>query len=70
LTYCRVYLNSQTAATHHFVFQKIEQIVKEDTGETLCWRHLHADSPDEFLGILHWAADQHGGQAKGNLTTY
>lgn len=48
----------------------IEQIVKEDTGETLRWRHLHADNPDEFIGILHWGADQHGGQAKGNLMTY
>ena len=40
--------------------------MKVDTGESLRWRHLHAahvDETDEM--ILHWVADQHGGQAKG-----
>lgn len=65
ITYCRVYLNRQTASAHHFIFKKIEEIVQEDTGKSLQWRHLHANHIREFTGILHWAADQHGGQAKG-----
>jgi hypothetical protein len=63
--YCRVYLNRQTAAAHHFIFKKIEEIVTQDTGKSLQWRHLHATTMYEYVGILHWAADQHGGQAKG-----
>ena len=40
--------------------------MKVDTGESLRWRHLHAAHVDETDGtILHWVADQHGGQAKG-----
>ncbi|KAF7981503.1 hypothetical protein HWV62_33057 [Athelia sp. TMB] len=65
IPYCRVYLNRQSAAAHAIVFQKIEEIVMEDTGESLKWRHLHANSLDEHVGILQWAGDQHGGQAKG-----
>jgi hypothetical protein len=61
-----VYLNRQTAAAHHFIFKKIEEIIKMDTGESLQWRHLHANSVYNFTGILHWSADQHGGQAKGS----
>jgi hypothetical protein len=52
------------AAVHQFVFQQIEEIVKQDTGEHLKWRHLHARAPNELVGILQWAGDQHGGQAK------
>jgi hypothetical protein len=33
----------------------------------LRWRHLHGEHLQDFTGILHWAADQHGGQAKGRL---
>jgi hypothetical protein len=65
LPYSRVYLNRQTATAHHFIFKKIEQIVLQDTGKSLQWRHLHAKTVHEYVGILHWAADQHGGQAKG-----
>jgi hypothetical protein len=41
--------------------------MKEDTGESLKWRHLHAENADDTPDgmILQWAADQHGGQAKG-----
>ena len=45
----------------------IDSIVKEDTGSSLHWHHLHADSLEELTGILHWVGDQHGGQAKGRL---
>jgi hypothetical protein len=65
VTHCRVYLNRQTAAAHQLVFQQVEAIIEKDTGESLKWRHLHAKSPDELVGILQWAGDQHGGQAKG-----
>jgi hypothetical protein len=62
-----VYINRQTAAAHHLIFKIIEGIVKTDTGRSLLWRHLHANSVREFTGILHWSADQHGGQAKGRF---
>ncbi|KAF7975392.1 hypothetical protein HWV62_9607 [Athelia sp. TMB] len=65
IPYCRVYINRQSAAAHAIVFQKIEELVLQDTGKPLRWRHLHADSLDEHTGILQWAGDQHGGQAKG-----
>ncbi|KAJ6606289.1 hypothetical protein DFH09DRAFT_1299558 [Mycena vulgaris] len=64
--FCRVYVTRHTAAAHHRIFKEIQRIVKEDTGFDLHWRHLHASDVSEFDGmILHWAADQHRGQAKG-----
>ncbi|KAF4567096.1 hypothetical protein EYR36_010712 [Pleurotus pulmonarius] len=51
IVYCRIYLNRQTASAHQLLFQKIDDIVKIDTGSSLC--------------ILQVTADQHGGQAKG-----
>ncbi|KAJ6476572.1 hypothetical protein DFH09DRAFT_1342455 [Mycena vulgaris] len=64
--FCHVYLTRQTAAAHQLIFQELERIVLEDTGSELRWRHLHASTIDETDGfILHWAADQHCGQAKG-----
>ncbi|KAJ6588090.1 hypothetical protein B0H19DRAFT_921880 [Mycena capillaripes] len=64
--FCRIYLNRQTAAAHQHIFQEIETLVRKDTGSTLKWRHLHANSLDDYDGvILHWAVDQHRGQAKG-----
>src|SRR5882757_4624890 len=63
--FCRIYLNRQTAVAHQLLFQKIEEIVISDTGEHLKWRHIHAKSPTEYVGIVHWTADQHRGQAKG-----
>lgn len=50
------------------VFEAIDQIVFEDTGGYLIWRHLHASSPTEFIGILELAVDQHGGQALGKYS--
>jgi hypothetical protein len=68
VVFCRVYLNRQTAVAHQRVFEEIETIVQNDTGKSLRWRHLHAGSVGETDGmILHWVADQHGGQAKGWL---
>ncbi|KAJ7019408.1 hypothetical protein C8F04DRAFT_335710 [Mycena alexandri] len=67
LIFCRVYLNRQTAAAHQRVFEEIEGIVREDTGDSLKWRHLDATSLDTEYGsmVLSWTADQHRGQAKG-----
>lgn len=50
---------------HQIVFQKIEEIVKQDTGDELKWRHLHASGILEMTGILEIAVDQHGGPSKG-----
>ncbi|KAK6981751.1 hypothetical protein R3P38DRAFT_2578154, partial [Favolaschia claudopus] len=69
LIFCRVYINRQSAVAHQRVFEEIELIVKEATGKTLKWRHLHAsraEAPNEYGSlILSWTADQHRGQAKG-----
>ncbi|KAF8179521.1 hypothetical protein K438DRAFT_1908313 [Mycena galopus ATCC 62051] len=67
LIFCRVYINRQTAAAHQRVFEEIEAIVQEDTGEGMKWRHLHGTSLDATYGnmVLSWTADQHRGQAKG-----
>lgn len=66
VVFCRVYINRQSAFAHHHIFREIERIVEADTGQSLRWRHIHANSLDEFDGmILHWTVDQHGGQAKG-----
>lgn len=65
VTYCRVYLNRQTAAAHQFIFNKIEEIVTQDTSQCLWWRHIHSSHSKELSGILHWVANQHRGQAKG-----
>ncbi|KAJ6558189.1 hypothetical protein B0H19DRAFT_946802 [Mycena capillaripes] len=66
LTFCRVYLNRQTAAAHQRIFQEIERLVQIDTGSKLRWRHLHANSSDDYANmVLHWGGDQHRGQAKG-----
>ncbi|KAJ7730898.1 hypothetical protein DFH07DRAFT_756061 [Mycena maculata] len=66
LTFCRVFLNRQSAVAHQHVFAAIEDIVFEDTGKRLRWRHLHANNLEEHEDmILEWAADQHRGQAKG-----
>jgi hypothetical protein len=68
LTYCRVYVNRQSAAAHHLIFQNLETIIQQDTGKSLQWRHLHAKSLNDFTGILQWTGDQHGGQAKGTMS--
>ena len=59
-------MNRETAVAHQRVFELIDDIVKEDTGTGLTWRHLHAISLDDYGdSILQFAGDQHGGQAKG-----
>ncbi|PPQ81257.1 hypothetical protein CVT24_012240 [Panaeolus cyanescens] len=66
VTFCRVYVTSQSAPTHCRIFQEVDNIVEEDTGKRLQWRHLHAENLDQRDGmILSWTLDQHGGQAKG-----
>lgn len=66
VTFCRVFLNSQTATAHQTIMHELEDIVFEDTGKRLQWRHLHATSVNETSGmILQVTADQHSGQAKG-----
>lgn len=59
-------MNRQSSAAHKLIFQQIDEIVKNDTGHSLEWRHLHANSINDDTGILQLAADQHGGQAKGS----
>ncbi|KAF9561878.1 hypothetical protein CPC08DRAFT_634812 [Agrocybe pediades] len=67
VTFCRAYLNRQTAEAHRFLFQQIDEIVRNDTGQYLRWRHIHSPSlrVNQEVGICQLAVDQHGGQAKG-----
>ncbi|KAJ7312830.1 hypothetical protein DFH08DRAFT_717029, partial [Mycena albidolilacea] len=67
VVFCRVYLTRHTAAAHQRIFEEIDKIVEFDGGRRLRWRHLHGQSLEDFQGlILHWGADQHRGQAKGD----
>ncbi|KAJ7747876.1 hypothetical protein B0H14DRAFT_2541606 [Mycena olivaceomarginata] len=65
--FLRVYVNRQTATAHQIIFNEVASIVEKDTGCTIQWRHLHAESATETPSgmILQWTGDQHGGQAKG-----
>ncbi|KAJ6617105.1 hypothetical protein B0H10DRAFT_1948621 [Mycena sp. CBHHK59/15] len=57
--------DAHTTVAHQRIFEAIEEIVFEDTGENLQWRHIHGKDVKDYNGkILHWGADQHGGQAK------
>ncbi|KAJ7937555.1 hypothetical protein B0H13DRAFT_2648934 [Mycena leptocephala] len=49
------------------ILREVGDIVEKDTGCTIQWRHLHAESAAETPGrmVLQWTGDQHGGQAKG-----
>ena len=68
--YFQVYLNHQKAAAHQLILERIEAIILEDTGKMIQWWHLHAKDLNDDCGILHWVADQHGGQAKGEVCNY
>ncbi|KAF6748810.1 hypothetical protein DFP72DRAFT_819855 [Ephemerocybe angulata] len=61
----RAFVTSESAAMHALLFRRIAETVKLDTGEDLKWRHLHARTPDELIGICMISVDQHRGQAKG-----
>ena len=66
--YCRVYLTRETAEAHRLVFGMIEELLIEDVGEGILWRHLYAlsNEPDDQKGcMLLWVGDQDGAQAKG-----
>ncbi|KAJ7488621.1 hypothetical protein B0H11DRAFT_2406715 [Mycena galericulata] len=66
VVFCRIFLNRQTTVAHQKIFEAIDQIVFEDTGTYIQWRHIHGAQVDDYDGkILQWGADQHGGQAKG-----
>ncbi|KAJ7117533.1 hypothetical protein C8R44DRAFT_626720 [Mycena epipterygia] len=67
--FSRVYSNRQTTHAHFLIFQALHDIVKEDTGCGLQWRHLHGSDNEDDNGweglILSFMADQHRGQALG-----
>ncbi|KIJ46898.1 hypothetical protein M422DRAFT_46016 [Sphaerobolus stellatus SS14] len=63
--YSRIFLNCQSTQAHLLVFQKINEIVREDTGNGLRWRHLHSTSLEEPVGIYSFAVDHHLGQVIG-----
>ncbi|KAJ8093771.1 hypothetical protein PM082_009631 [Marasmius tenuissimus] len=68
VVYCRAYVTGESAALHLRLFDAIEELVVEDTGLPIRWRHLYANSNDDEDQnglMLLWIADQHGGQAKG-----
>ncbi|KAF9011576.1 hypothetical protein BDZ89DRAFT_1119143 [Hymenopellis radicata] len=65
LAFCRIYLTCGSAEAHHIIFNAIDDLVLEDTGSRLEWRHIHGRDVDDFCGVWLWGGDQHGGQAKG-----
>ncbi|TDL21177.1 hypothetical protein BD410DRAFT_724512 [Rickenella mellea] len=65
VTYCRAFINRQTAEAHRRLLHAIDEVVEKDTGTRLSWRHIHAEEVGEMTGILLWATDQHLGQANG-----
>ncbi|KAJ7466610.1 hypothetical protein B0H11DRAFT_1733200 [Mycena galericulata] len=68
VVFCRIFLNRQTAIAHQKIIQAMEDIVFEDTGNHLQWRHIHGSQMNDYDGkILQWAGDQHSGQAKVGL---
>ncbi|SJL10637.1 uncharacterized protein ARMOST_14028 [Armillaria ostoyae] len=62
---CRAFMNSQSTHAHQLLFATIQSVVHQDTQRDVEYRHLHSSSLDDHRGILHWAADQDRGQAKG-----
>ncbi|KAF9518977.1 hypothetical protein BS47DRAFT_1358602 [Hydnum rufescens UP504] len=61
----RAYLNHETSGAHAALFNLIDNIIEEDTGAPLLWRHLDSMSLTEHKGICLWIADFHEGQAHG-----
>ncbi|KAJ7580745.1 hypothetical protein C8J56DRAFT_1057692 [Mycena floridula] len=65
MPYCRVFINSSSAEAHKIIFDVIREQVQADTGKLIQYRHIHSESLGVRKGILHWAMDQDGAQAKG-----
>lgn len=57
----RAFTTSQSALAHQKLFQLIFDIAKDDTGETVQFRHIHGNGFDMIT------ADGHQGQALGTL---
>lgn len=62
-----MFLNRQSAEAHKLLLLAIDDIVFQDTGYHLRFRHLHSESLAKPVGIVSWTIDQHRGQAKGFL---
>jgi hypothetical protein len=67
ISFCRVFLYSQSAEAHRLVFGKIDRIVEMDTGQRLLWRHIHSDTLDGPIGVFAFSADHHLGQGQGGF---
>ncbi|KAJ7235961.1 hypothetical protein C8J57DRAFT_971869, partial [Mycena rebaudengoi] len=66
IVFVRAYVNRQSAYAHKLLFQLINDVVQEDTGKGIQWRHLYAKDDLDFKGwILTLSTDQHRGQALG-----
>ncbi|KAF9002823.1 hypothetical protein BDZ89DRAFT_1169676 [Hymenopellis radicata] len=66
IVFARVYINRENAVAHQRYFEEIDQIVLQDTGQRIRWRHLDATSLDDYSGcVLQATGDQGGGQGKG-----
>ncbi|KAJ7875899.1 hypothetical protein B0H14DRAFT_2568496 [Mycena olivaceomarginata] len=51
VVFCRIFLDRQTAIAHQRIFEAIQEIVYEDTGLRLQWRHIHGKSADDYEGV-------------------
>lgn len=64
----RAFFKSQSAQAHFRVLQMIYEIVFEDTGKRLEFRHLHSPTLDplDWVGVYLITLDLHVGQALGS----
>jgi hypothetical protein len=68
IVFVRAYVNRQSAYAHKLLFQLINDVVQEDTGKGIQWRHLYAKDDLDFKGwTLTLSTDQHRGQALGTF---
>ncbi|THU76535.1 hypothetical protein K435DRAFT_704653 [Dendrothele bispora CBS 962.96] len=68
ITLCRVYVNRKSATAHCLILHHIDEVLKEDIGRGLQWRHIHGASINDYGKgefILQWVVDQDRGQALG-----
>ncbi|KAL0571531.1 hypothetical protein V5O48_010432 [Marasmius crinis-equi] len=67
VTFCRIYLTRRNAEAHCLALRMIDEILQEDIGRGMHFRHIHGEHVNncgEGL-ILNWVVDQDRAQALG-----
>lgn len=63
--YCRVFCDSKSAEAHCHILLEIDNVVHEDTGSYIKWRHIDSQSLAQRVGRLGNGTDLDVGQVKG-----